>query len=384
MAAATVSREEILRFRLRQHQLDRPPRAATRSTDVALLDYGLQDTGADGATWALEIRGAPSAAAEDLAWAWTWRGAPHAYRRSDLANVAVATAPFSEADAAKRIFDAVKPLRAVGIGALEALRVVAGHLRDTVTAPTVKGDASGRLTALLDPAYLRECRSCRATHVYEMLFRLPPLQAGLEIEPGTSPPVLRRVPHHRPQMYGSLGGEADVRFHAVRNYLRFYGPARARDVAQFLDAPLRDVQAQWPPDAIEVGVTDTGAGMRRQPSFVLAEDVQALADAGAATRTGTLRVLGPFDPYLQVRDRELVVPDEARRKDLWPVLGRPGAVVVDGEVVGTWRPRASAKRLTMLIQLWRPLRAAESTALQEQAERLAAHRGTVLATVSEG
>jgi hypothetical protein len=169
VAAATVSRQEVLRFRLHRHQLDRPPGAAARSIHVALLDYGVQDTGADGAMWALEIRGAPPRA-EDLAWAWTWRGALHAYRRSDLAQVAMASAPYSEADAAKRIFDAVKPLRSARIGALEALRIVAGHLRDIVTAPTVKGDASGRLTALLSEAYLRECRSCRATHVYEMLF----------------------------------------------------------------------------------------------------------------------------------------------------------------------------------------------------------------------
>jgi hypothetical protein len=114
VAEAAVSRHQVLRFRLRQHQLDRAPGAAARSTDVALLDYGVQDTGADGAPWALEIRGAMPAGPEDLAWAWTWRGAPHAYRRSDLAQVSVATAPFSEADAAKRIFDAVKPLRARG------------------------------------------------------------------------------------------------------------------------------------------------------------------------------------------------------------------------------------------------------------------------------
>lgn len=81
---------------------------------------------------------------DDLVIAWTLRGAPHAYRRPDVSAVAVASAPFSESDAAKRIFDAAKPLKAAGIPALEALRRIAGHLRDIVDQPTVKGDAAAR------------------------------------------------------------------------------------------------------------------------------------------------------------------------------------------------------------------------------------------------
>ncbi len=57
----------------------------------------------------------------DLVLAWTLRGAPHFYRRAEAAAVAAATAPRSEADAAKRIFDASKPLREAGVGADDAL-----------------------------------------------------------------------------------------------------------------------------------------------------------------------------------------------------------------------------------------------------------------------
>ncbi|MGH9035272.1 MAG: hypothetical protein ACRD0O_05865, partial [Acidimicrobiia bacterium] len=228
MATVTVRRSDVLRYRFRRHDLHRPPGTATGTTDVALLDYGVQDTGTDGAAWALANRGALPSGPDDLAFAWTLRGAPHAYRRSALAEVAVATAPWSEADASKRIFDAAKPLTAAGIPVLDALRVVARHLRAIAATPAVKGDVSSRLTKLVEEPYLRFCRPCDTIHVYEMPFRLAALQAGLELEPDTSPPVLRRIPGLRPSRYEHLAGEADARFDVIRNHLRFYGPARRR------------------------------------------------------------------------------------------------------------------------------------------------------------
>lgn len=153
----TVSVEAVRRFRFQRHSLDGSESggadAGGGSGDVALLDYGVQDTGPDGAAWALAIRGA-DVPAGDLVYAWTLRGAPHAYRRADVAAITVATAPLSEADAGKRIFDAMKPLKAAGIPALEALHTLAGHLRTIVKSATVKGDVSSRLT---EPWTSRTC-----------------------------------------------------------------------------------------------------------------------------------------------------------------------------------------------------------------------------------
>ena len=67
-------------------------------------------------------------------------------------------------------------------------------MRHVVTRPLVKGEVSTQLTARLDPPYLRYCGACKATHSWEVPFRIGALYAGLELEPGTSPPVLRRIP----------------------------------------------------------------------------------------------------------------------------------------------------------------------------------------------
>jgi hypothetical protein len=347
-----VSRDQVLRFRVAMQQLAREG----RHRDAAVLDLGVQDTGPHGARWALEIRGA-AVAADDLVLAWTLRGAPHAYRRAETAAVAAAVAPWSEADAAKRIFDASRPLRKAGIPVLDALDHIADEMRDIAAKPVVKGEMSRALTARLEQPYLRWCRVCEATHTYEQPFRLAAIQAGLELELGTSPPVLRRIPRWR-------GPAKRVPDHLdpVRAVLRFLGPADPRTVAGYIDSPVRDVKGRWPADVVPVEVD----GQRLD---VLEDDIDVLLDPPGAN---VVRLLGPFDLFLQGRDRELVVPNEAARKDLWRTIGRPGGVFVGGEVVGSWRPRSTGKRLQLAVTVWDGN--AVPKGLAEEAERLAAFR----------
>ena len=378
---ATTTRRDLVRFRFRRHDLHRPP--GDGSSELPdIVDYGVQDTGTDGAEWALANRGAPPGH-EGMVLAWTLRGAPHAYRRADVGAVAVATAPYSEADAAKRIFDAAAPLRAARIPVLEALRNVATLMRDVVDTPRPKGEVSALLTDRLDAPYLRQCRPCDATHTYEQPFRLSALQAGLELEWGTSPPVLRRLPRRRPLLFGTLAGEAERRFDPIRNHLRFYPGARVRDVAAFVDMPVKEVRANWPDDAVEIALEDDPTPGKVEPRFVLREDVVALSEVDDEDAPRAVRLLGPHDPYLQLRDRELLVDDEVRRKDLWRVLGRPGAIVADGEVVGTWRPSTEGRRFRVRATPWGRTSVRDREEVAEQAERLAAHRGLDLAEVTD-
>ncbi|MGY1841195.1 MULTISPECIES: winged helix DNA-binding domain-containing protein [unclassified Modestobacter] len=357
-----LTRAQVLGHRVRAHQLDR---STGTTDDTAVLDQGVQDTGPEAGRWALAVRGVDvPPELPGLVVAWTLRGAPHLYRCADLPGVVPATAPFSEADAAKRVFDAAKPLRAAGIPVLTALDTVADAMRGLVTAPMVKGEVSGRLAELLPEPYLRWCRPCQATHLHEQPFRLAALPAGLELTPGTSPPVLRPVPGLTP------AAEVPEHLDVVRGHLRLYGPATPQHVAAHLDAPVAAVRERWPADAVEVTVD----GERR---WLLAADLPSAAEGP----TPVVRLLGPYDPWLQLRDRPLLVPDPARAKELWPVLGRPGAVLVDGEVAGVWRPRSTGRRLTVQVQPWQPLPPAARHTLTEEAERLAACRGLALAAI---
>ncbi len=358
-----MDRRQVMAFRVHAQQLDRA-KGTLRNT--AVLDIGVQDTGPDGARWALTMRGVDVSAlpGKELVLLWTVRGAPHFYRRADAGKVAAALEPFSDADAGKRIYDAAKPLKAAGIGIVDALDEVAGQMRAIVTKPTVKGEVSGRLAKVMPEPYLRFCRACDAIHLYEMPFRLAAVRAGLELQPDTSPPVLQRITGFK------KAAKPSTAFDPIRGYLRLLGPSTPKHVADYLDAPLKEVKEHWPEEVVEVKVG-------KETRWLLAGDEPALEGAQAKLT----RLLGPYDLFLQAKDRPTIVPDTAHAKQLWPVLGRPGAVLADGDLVGVWRPRQSGKKFTLAVQPWGKLTAATRAAVAAEAEKLAAYRGVTLTGV---
>ena len=367
---------EVMAYRIQAQQLDRAE-AMRALTDADIFDFGVQDTGRDGASWALVNRGVPVTSAEelesspDVALAWTLRSSPHFYRRTDLADVLVAISPFSDADAAKRMVGAAKPLKEADIPARQGLAEVAGAMRSVVTRPMVKGEVSTRLTPLLDEPYRRDCRACGTVHAWESTFRLSAMYAGLELEPGTSPPVLRRIPGWPRRTPGPAEDPlvAPEQLQPIRNYLRFLGPATPKDVADLLDAPVTEIKQHWPAEAVEVNVD----GIQRW----------LLQDSTSDPDPDLVRLLGGYDLLLQGRDRELLVPDTSRHKALWPVLGRPGAVLVGTEIVGTWRPKAAGPKFTLRLELWSKVSKVVRGRIEAEAERLAAHRGLTLAGMAE-
>jgi hypothetical protein len=85
-------------------------------------------------------------------------------------------------------------------------------------------------------------------------------------------------------------------------------------------------------------------------------------------RAAPARLLPSGDAYLLYAglDRELLIPDAVRRRVLWTPRVWPGGVLVDGEVVGTWR-RADA---TVTVRPWIRLTSAARVAVETEAEGL--------------
>jgi hypothetical protein len=148
------------------------------------------------------------------------------------------------------------------------------------------------------------------------------------------------------------------------------GPATPNDVAGFLDAPVAEIRAHWPEDAVQVSVDG-------RKGWMLSDHDQIAHGAVG------VRLLGGFDLFLQGKDRHLILPDKSRHKQLWPVLGRPGAVLSGFELIGTWRPKAAGSTFTLRLDLWDTNTKAVRDRIEAEAERLAAHRGLTLAGIEE-
>jgi hypothetical protein len=195
------------------------------------------------------------------------------------------------------------------------------------------------------------------------------LTAGLELEPETSPPVLRR----RPKAKAPKQVDRAALRRLVLAYLTLLGPASQADAADYLGVRRADLEDAWPEsDLIEVRVG------KAKPTYLPKKQQRALS---SPPEPDVVRLLGAFDPYLQARDRSVLVPDKTAHKTLWPVLARPGVLLVDGEIAGTWRGRSSGGKLTVTVE---PFGALPETAWDEveaEAERVAAVRDLPLAAV---
>lgn len=364
MSARTVTRGQVLAYRVAAQGLHREGRSVGK---LAVLDIGVQDASPELARLSFDARLAgpvPSdgiGPGKPLALAWSLRGAPHVHRRKDLNALAGALYPLSEADATGRLNETGPRVARAGIAALEQFELAVDAMRAVVRTPMGKGAASTAVTKRIPAAMGHTCRACKAVHISDSAMRPAALAAGLELQPGTAPPVLQPRPGAR------VADGVDVRAlqQLVVAYLALLGPATQGDVAGYLDARRADIAAVWPDGLVEVSVDGNSA-------WIPADRFDALSSAPPPE---VVRLLGGFDPFLQARDRALIVPDKALYKLLWPVLGRPGVLFVDGEVAGTWRPRVAGKTLTLTVEAFAPLPPSTWTAIEAEAERVAAVRG---------
>jgi hypothetical protein len=148
-----------------------------------------------------------------------------------------------------------------------------------------------------------------------------------------------------------------ARLELARRYLHVYGPTTPGSFGRWAGIGPRHADAAFA--ALPLLPVRSPIG----DAWALAVDEGALrAEAGP---TAPARLLPSGDPFFLLwgTDRELLLPDARRRDALWTSRVWPGAALVGGEIVGTWR-RADGE---VTIEGWRRLTRAERNALEEEA-----------------
>ena len=153
-----------------------------------------------------------------------------------------------------------------------------------------------------------------------------------------------------------------ARLELARRYLHISGPTTPEAFTRWAGISARAGAAAFAAlqpslTAVHTPVGDAWILTRDEPLF-RADPVPAAA----------ARLLPSGDAYflMQGRDRELLVADADRRGELWTPRVWPGAVMLDGEIRGTWR-RANEK---LTIQTWGRPTAAERDAVEAEAASL--------------
>ncbi|HJW21231.1 MAG TPA: crosslink repair DNA glycosylase YcaQ family protein [Candidatus Limnocylindrales bacterium] len=152
---------------------------------------------------------------------------------------------------------------------------------------------------------------------------------------------------------------AEARLELARRHLHVFGPTTAAAFAKWAGIGPREAGGAFEALAAELVPVATPVGGRS----ILASDEPSFRDPGHPAAAARLLPSGDAFFLLHGADRDLLVPDADRAATLWTSRVWPGAVLVDGEVAGTWR-RAGAD---VTVEPWRRFSPMERQAIETEA-----------------
>jgi hypothetical protein len=298
---------------------------------------------------------------------WAARGAPHLHRRRDLKALVKALWPTSDADAAARIKSAQIP--AAGKLGIQAFTATAKAFREVVHSSMPRGEVSTQVSKRVPSELTYDCRTCAARHIAGNVWQHSGLAGGIEVESRGRDATLGPIRNAPPMPTENEGIKT-----LITTYLRLLGPATPVEVAKYLGSSTAEMKKVWPADNL-AEVTVEG-----RKAWLPADSVTALSGASAVPGA---RLIPAMDPLLQARDRDVLVPDRGQQKELWKLLGNPGAVLVDGEIAGVWRAKmAGKKRVDLTVTPFGALSPKTRKAVEQEAEVVARARSATEASVT--
>lgn len=383
-----ISAEKIRGYRLRAHHLDR--RLPAGELEAAAGACGLQNSPPGAWETALfhRVQGCTLPALDEalcarkeLLQAWSYRGAPVVFptRESGVFLSALAALPGEEpwvytrgVSAALEFlglsFDRLLPLVKEAAAYLDSHTVKSKEALDRTLAALVAPRLPAEKRPLWDAPSMYGAPDRQTVGGAVVSFLLRPCAFASLVVFGRRQDGSPTFTSFQNWTGGPPQPQPDTERELVRRFLRCYGPAARGDLAAWLGCSPRQAARLWG------GVADELEPVRLQGKtrYLLASERQAF-DTGDGEGQALL-LLGPHDPYLDLRDRAVVLPDPALQRRVWKTVANPGAVLKGGRIVGVWQAKAAGGGLEARLSVWEALTAAERRSLEQRAEEYAAFR----------
>jgi hypothetical protein len=154
----------------------------------------------------------------------------------------------------------------------------------------------------------------------------------------------------------------EARLELARRYLHVFGPRTAVRFAAWAGIGAAAAEAAFDALAGELIPVRTPIG----DGHLLASDEAEIRSKAQSPAPARLLPSGDTYYLLWGSDREMLVPDARHRGELWTSRVWPGAVLVGGDIVGTWRRDGA----NVSVQSWRRVTAAERLAVEAEAATL--------------
>ena len=217
-----------------------------------------------------------------------------------------------------------------------------GRLPDGGKIRATAEELAARLHVFLDGGRMRYDEAGQALGVHGNTLRYAALTGRLAIRwEGARRPTVWTVPP--PEIEPT-----EATLELARRYLHIFGPATPAAFGKWAGIGVRQAVGRSTSSARELIPVLTP---RATPGMLAARRAHVREPPAPAAAA---RLLPSGDAYtlgITGEDRALLVPDADQRGELWTPRVWPGALLVAGEVVGTWR---RAQR-TVTIQTWQRL-----------------------------
>jgi len=154
----------------------------------------------------------------------------------------------------------------------------------------------------------------------------------------------------------------------MRKFLHCYGPATVDYFMNWLGCSVQQAHRLWNTISDEV----VPVQVEGKICYMLSADMDSLLSADSDEEK--LILLGAHDPYLDMKDRTIILENKSFHKTVWRFVANPGAVLKGGRIIGTWKTKTLKDKLEISMTLWEPTQPSEQQLLKSLAEEYEAFR----------